>query len=80
MSLKTPHIGLCCTPVAISHVGTVFTSDAGWELEHASSVRRCRAAIGPTLSDELKELVLHDCLSILVTVTQTSMRTCVCFT
>lgn len=77
-SLKTPHIGLCCTPVGISHVGTVFTCDAGLELEPASSVRRCRAAIGPTLTDELKELVLNHCLSILVTVTQTSMRTRVC--
>lgn len=72
---KSPHIGLCCTPVVISHVGTVFTSAAGPELEHDSSVRRCRAAIGPTLTDEL---VLNNYLSILVTVTQTSMRTCVC--
>lgn len=77
---KTPPIGLCCTPVVISHVGTVFTSAKGSELEHGSSVRRCRAAIGPTLSDELKELVLNNYLSILVTVTQTSMRTRVCFT
>lgn len=72
---KSPHIRLCCTPVVISHVRTVFTLAAGPELEHDSSVRRCRAAIGPTLTDEL---VLNNYLSILVTVTQTSMRMCVC--